>query len=85
MNYIQEINKFEQFVESNYLSSMAQLLWYKLMQKCNRSGWQEQIQISNLRLMADLHIGEKTLIKARKELEEAGLIEVTKGKKGCPN
>lgn len=85
MNYIQEINKFEQFVESNYLSSMAQLLWYKLMQKCNRSGWQEQIQISNLRLMADLHIGEKTLIKARKELEEAGLIEVVKGKKGCPN
>ena len=85
MNYIQEINKFEQFVENNYLSSMAQLLWYKLMQKCNRSGWQEQIQISNLRLMADLHIGEKTLIKARKELEEAGLIEVTKGKKGCPN
>ena len=85
MNYIQEINKFEQFVESNYLSSMAQLLWYKLMQKCNRSGWQEQIQISNLRLMADLHIGEKTLIKARKELKEAGLIEVTRGKKGCPN
>ncbi|CVI72365.1 hypothetical protein NDGK_02539 [Clostridiales bacterium CHKCI001] len=86
MNYIAEINAFEQFVESNYLSSMAQLLWYKLMQKCNRSGWQEQIQISNLRLMADLHIGsEKTLIKARKELEEAGLIEVIKGKKGCPN
>ena len=85
VNYIQEINKFEQFVESNYLSSMAQLLWYKLMQKCNRSGWQEQIQISNLRLMADLHIGEKTLIKVRKELEEAGLIEVVKGKKGCPN
>lgn len=85
MNYIQQINLFEQFTEINNISATAQLLWYKLMQKCNRSMWQEWIQIGNISLMASLHIGEKTLIKARKELEALGLVETEKGKKGCPN
>lgn len=86
MNYIQEINAFEQWLESNHLSANSQLLWYKFMQRFNKSNWQEWIQVDNLRLMAAMQMSsEKTFIKCRDELIKAGLIEYQKGKKGCPN
>lgn len=86
MNYIAEINAFEQWLESNHLSANAQLLWYKLMQRFNKAGWQEWIQVDNLRLMAALQTSsEKTFIKCRDDLVKAGLIEFQRGKKGCPN
>ena len=86
MNYIIEINAFEQWLESNHLSTNAQLLWYKIMQRFNKAGWQEWIQVDNLRLMAALQMSsEKTFIRCRDELIKAGLIELQKGKKGSPN
>lgn len=86
MNYILEIKAFEQWLETHYLPIPPQLLWYKLMYFCNRSGWSEWMQVDNLRLMAALQMSrEATLIKARGELIEAGLLEYQKGKKGSPN
>lgn len=86
MNYIAEINAFEQWLETHYLPISSQLLWYKLMAICNRSGWSEWVTVDNLRLMAAMQMGrEATLIKARDELIKAGLIEYQKGKKGSPN
>lgn len=86
MNYILEIKAFEQWLETHYLPIPPQLLWYKLMYFCNRSGWSEWVQVDNLRLMAALQMSrEATLIKARGELIKAGLIEYQKGKKGSPN
>ena len=86
MNYISEITAFEQWLETHYLPISPQLLWYKLMNLCNRSGWSEWVQVDNLRLMATMQMGrEATLIKARNELIKAGLIEYQKGKKGSPN
>ena len=86
MNYISEITAFEQWLETHYLPISPQLLWYKLMNLCNRSGWSEWVQVDNLRLMATMQMGrEATLIKARDELIKAGLVEYQKGKKGCPN
>ncbi len=86
MNYILEIKAFEQWLETHYLPISPQLLWYKLMYFCNRSGWSEWVQVDNLRLMAALQMSrEATLIKARGELIKAGLIEYQKGKKGSPN
>lgn len=86
MNYISEINAFEQWLESNHLSANAQLLWYKFMQRFNRANWQEWIQVDNLRLMAAMQMSsEKTFIKCRDELIKAGLIDYQKGKKGSPN
>lgn len=86
MNYLAEILAFEQWLETHYLPISPQLLWYKLMYFCNRSGWSEWVTVDNLRLMAATQMGrEATLIKARDELIKAGLIEYQKGKKGSPN
>ena len=85
MNYIAEINAFERWLETNPLPISSQLLWYKMMNRFNRSGWSEWIQVENLDLMADLRIKrEATLIDVRDSLIKAGLIEYRKGKKGCP-
>jgi len=70
MNYIQEINVFERWLETNYLPSSSQLLWYKLIMLCNRCGWAEWVTVDNRKLMG---------------LIEAGMIEFQKGKKGSPN
>lgn len=86
MNYIAEINAFEQWLEHNYLPISSQLLWYKLMALFNRSGWSEWVSVDNLRLMAALQMRrEATFISVRDELIKAGLIEFQKGKKGSPN
>ncbi len=86
MNYILEIKAFEQWLETHYLPIPPQLLWYKIMYLCNRSGWSEWVTVDNLRLMAAMQMSrEATLIKARGELIKAGLIEYQKGKKGSPN
>lgn len=86
MNYLAEILAFEQWIETHYLPILPQLLWYKLLYLCNRSGWSEWVTVDNLRLMATTQMSrEATLIKARDELIKAGLIEYQKGKKGSPN
>lgn len=86
MNYLAEINAFERWLESNRLPISSQLLWYKLMNRNNRAGWKDWIQVDNLRLMADMQMSrEATFIEVRNHLVNAGLIEYRKGKKGCPN
>ena len=85
MNYIAEINAFERWLETNPLPISSQLLWYKMMNRFNRSGWSEWIQVENLDLMADLRTKrEATMIDVRDSLIKAGLIEYRKGKKGYP-
>jgi len=86
MNYLAEINAFEQWLETNYLPSSAQLLWYKLMMLDNKAGWSEWVTVDNQRLMALIQLKrEATFIDIRNKLIEAGLIEYRKGKKGSPN
>lgn len=82
MQYISQINAFERWLETNTLGATSQLLWYKLMYKCNRCGWQEWFEVNNQRLMAEMTISKPTLWRARDELIESGLIEYKKGKKG---
>lgn len=86
MSYIELINAFEKWLETNYLPNLAQLLWYKLVALFNKAGWSEWIAVDNHRLMALLGIKrEATFISYRDKLIEAGLFEYQKGKKGSPN
>lgn len=85
VNYLKEIVTFERWAEENTLPTVAQLLWYKLMGRCNRLMWPEWFAIDNLRLMSMLHVSKETLKKAKKALVEAGRIEVRPGKKGSPS
>jgi hypothetical protein len=86
MSYIDLINAFERWLETNYLPISSQLLWYKLISLFNRCGWSEWVTVDNQRLMSIMQIkNEKTFIKCRDSLIEAGLFEYKKGKKGSPN
>lgn len=83
INFLAEIIAFERWLETNYLPISSQLLWYKMMNLFNRSGWSEWVIVDNLRLMATMSMGrEATLIKARDELIKAGRIIYQKGRKG---
>ena len=85
MNYIAEINAFERWLETNYLSAVSQLLWYKLIMLFNRCGWSEWISVDNHRLMSLIQVNrEATFLKIRDELIGNQLIQYQKGKRGTP-
>lgn len=86
MTYIDLINAFEKWLETNYLPSSAQLLWYKLISIFNKAGWCEWVTVDNYRLMSIMQMeSEKTLIRCRDKLIDNNFFEYQKGKKGCPN
>lgn len=86
MTYIDLINAFEKWLETNYLPISSQLLWYKLVAIFNRCGWSEWVTVDNHRLMSIMQINnEKTFIKCRDFLIKSNLFEYQKGKKGSPN
>ncbi len=85
MSYIDLLNAFDSWLETNYLSATAQLLWYRLMAIFNRCGWSEWVTVDNQRIMMLIQCSsEHTVIDTRNRLIQAGLIEYVKGKKGCP-
>ena len=86
MTYIDLINAFERWCETNYLPISSQLLWYKLISLFNSCGWSEWVVVDNQRLMALLDMKrEATFISCRDRLIKEGLFEYQKGKKGSPN
>lgn len=86
MNYLKEINAFENWLETNYLPSSSQLLWYKLIALFNRCGWKEWISVDNQRLMLLIQVKRKeTFINVRDKLIETGLIEYERGAKSKPS
>lgn len=86
MTYLELINAFEKWLETNYLPSLSQLLWYKLIALFNKARWSEWVIVDNYRLMALLDVKrEATFISYRDKLIEAGFFEYQKGKKGSPN
>lgn len=86
MTYIDRLNSFNRWLESNALPGNAQLMYFRLLNVFNRAGWPESVQIDNRRLMtlADMR-SEKTAILARDKLASAGLLHYEKGRKGRPN
>jgi len=85
VSYIDLLNAFDSWLEVNYLSATAQLLWYRLMAIFNRCGWSEWVTVDNQRIMMLIQCSsEHTVIDTRNRLIQAGLIEYVKGKKGCP-
>ncbi len=75
MNYITEINAFEDWLETNPLPDTAQLMWYKLMCINNKCGWLDWFDLANTTLMAKMNISsEKTLISVRNILMDKGRI-----------
>lgn len=84
--YIDYLNQFNLWLESNALPVNSQLMYFRLLNVFNRAGWPETVQVDNLRLRMMLDgQAETTVIRARDKLVTAGLLLYEKGKKGAPN
>lgn len=86
MTYIDYLNRFNRWLETNALPASSQLMFYKLLHVFNRAGWPERVGVDNLRLMllTDTR-SEKSAIRARDKLVAAGFITYRRGRKGTPN
>ena len=64
----------------NRLTATEQALFYELVAVCNSEGWEDVFSCSNIELCFSLNIDEKTLIRARLSLINAGLVYYKSGK-----
>lgn len=74
MNYIKELNAFNEWLTEHSLNATEQALWYRLMHYCNKLGWKEEFTVTNTKLADDLHISRQYLEKCRKNLIKNKLI-----------
>ena len=84
VNYISEINAFHDWLEDHNLSASAILLWYSLMHFCNTTGWRESFNLAMSQIEMDTHMKRRTIERARKHLEDAGLIKVARRGRQSP-
>ena len=84
MTYIEYLNEFNQWLESNALPGNAQLMYFKLLNVFNKAGWPEYVQVDSLRLMLMVDCKKDAAYRAREKLKEAGFISYKRGKKGAP-
>ena len=61
-------------------TATEQALFYELVAICNGEDWRDVFDCSNIELCFALNVNEKTLIKARESLINAGLIYYKSGK-----
>ena len=74
MDYLREMNAFVDWLETNPLDAMTQVLWFHLMAINNKCNWPEWFAVANLTLQAKLGADKKTIIKQRNVLVQKQLI-----------
>lgn len=83
--YLDYLNAFNHWLESNTLPGNAQLLYFRLLNVFNRAGWPEHVRVDTLRMMQMTDsLDKRTVYRARDKLAEAGFITYEKGVKGKP-
>lgn len=85
MNYIAELNAFHAKMRRTPLSRDAQLLWFKLMDFANSLYWREEFKLDLNRMSKMIGVSKNTILSARNELVDAGLLTFTAGTKGNPS
>ena len=86
MNSYQLIYKLRKVRDDTYLTTAAQALYHELVAICNEMKWKDVFKKKNSDLCSILNMSEKTLIKSRGDLSDAGLLyfQSTKDKRiGC--
>lgn len=74
MNYISEINLFNNWLETADLPSNAIVVWYALMFAANRCGWKEEFSVPFSVLECRTKLNKSTICRMRRALAERGLI-----------
>lgn len=82
--YITQLNLYDEWCDFHELTPTADLLWGKLIQLNNKSGWKEWFEVKTSKLAEKIHSSRLTLRKSRQALIDYGLIEYIPGKKGTP-
>jgi hypothetical protein len=77
MGYIEEAKAFDELLETNDLSTPAVALWYALLNRFNRAGWQTDITVSISMLQAKTKLSPSGVKRARNALKQAGFIDFT--------
>lgn len=79
MNYISEMKTFWQLVKLSNMKTAEIVLWCKLFDLANESGWAEWFAHDNKTLAASIRVSENTMRKAREKLVERKMIEYSEG------
>lgn len=80
MNYIELINHYWQLREQGIVSGAEGDLYLYLLHTSNKLGWKNPFNQSNRLICAYLNMSEKSLIKYKNVLKQAGLIDFEAGK-----
>lgn len=74
MNYISELNAFDNWIDTHPMSANAIGLWRALMQIANRARWRESLAIPNALITLKSGLTTTSIKRAREELRQAGRI-----------
>ena len=85
MNYIELINHFWRKHDEHPFGTVAGLLYFHLLDVSNKQNWRNPFKRQNTRVCGDLGITNPTLIKARNELKQRGMIDFFSKGKGDSN
>ncbi|MDY3443441.1 hypothetical protein PG616_01085 [Riemerella anatipestifer] len=75
MNYIQEINAFYDWLQTNQLSKSAIALWHTLMHINNKTGWSDRFTVATSILEYNSGFKRSEIFKGRNELAQKGRIK----------
>ena len=76
MNYMAELNAFDDWVDENEsLSPTARLLYIQLLQRCNKARWIQPFIVSLSRLAFKTGLSISGVQKARNQLKQYGLVD----------
>lgn len=75
MNYISEINRFYDWLETNPVSDSAIVLWQALMHVNNKTGWKVEFAVAISTLELKTSLSKSSIIRARNILKQAGRID----------
>jgi len=75
LNYIQEINAFYDWLETNPIPDSAIVLWHALMHINNKAGWVPEFAVAISTLSTKTGLKKDAIIRARLRLQQAGRID----------
>ena len=84
MNYEKEMSSFYGWLELHTLTPSSINLWYALMHINHKTGWAETFSVAESVLSIKTSLTDRTLRKARKELNEKGRIDYISRKGKAP-
>jgi hypothetical protein len=74
LNYITEINKFYDWLETNPVSDSSIVLWHALMHINNKCGWKKEFAVAISTLELKTGLSKSSILRSRNNLAQAGRI-----------